>query len=290
MDLRRLRYFVAVAEEGNVGRAARRLHMSQPPLSQRIRELEAELGCALFARTPRGMTLTPPGEVLLVEARRLLDGAERARALVRRAAGGRVLRVGVLGPGEAALSAAVAETFIRDHEGVEVSLVQGDFTDPTIGLPAGRVDVAITFAPFTRTGLSTRAVRRHGPCYAALPASDPLSRARVVSRQDLRGRVSIRLPADADPAFRAHWQPAASPDGPLVKSLDECLHAVLWQRAVAFVPEQVVRGHPVEGIAYVPVGDLPPAGPVLAWRRSERNPLVAAYVEAMCSSTGAESV
>ncbi|GHG72620.1 LysR family transcriptional regulator [Streptomyces griseocarneus] len=281
--MRRLQYFVAVAEEGNVGRAARRLLMSQPPLSQRIRELEADLGCALFVRTPQGMTLTPPGEVLLEEARRLLEGVERARDLVRRAAGQRVLRVGVVGPGEAALSASMAHAFTRRHDDVEVTLVQGDLSDPTVGLPAGNVDAAITFTPFTRTGLSTRTVRQDR-CYAAVPASSPLADAAVLSRADLRGHLSVRLADGTDPLFRAHWQPGTSLEGPVVRSMDECLHAVLWRKAVALVPEQVVRGHPVEGIAYVPVGDLPPADLVVAWRRSDRNPLVAHYVDAFCAA------
>ncbi|MFD9353499.1 LysR family transcriptional regulator [Streptomyces sp. NPDC060031] len=281
--MRRLQYFVAVAEEGNVGRAARRLLMSQPPLSQRIRELEADLGCVLFVRTPRGMTLTPPGEVLLAEARRLLEGAERARDLVRRAAGQRVLRVGVLGPGEAALSASMAHTFTQQHEGVEVTLVQGDLRDPTLGLNAGNVDAAITFTPFTRTGLSTRTVRQER-CYAAVPDSSPLAGASVLSRARLQDQLSIRLADDTDPLFRAYWQPGTSPDGPVVRSVDECLHAVLWRKAVALVPEQVVRGTPVEGITYVPVSDLPPVELVLAWRRSDRNPLVAHYVDAFCAA------
>ncbi|MEU1376567.1 LysR family transcriptional regulator [Streptomyces triculaminicus] len=285
--MRRLQYFVAVAEEGNVGRAARRLLMSQPPLSQRIRELEADLGCALFVRTPQGMTLTPPGEVLLTEARRLLEGVERARDLVRQAAGRRVLRVGVVGPGEAALSATMARTFAQQHEDVEVSLIQGDLSDPTVGLAAQNVDAAITFTPFTRTGLATRTVRQDR-CYAAVPSAGPLAAAPTLSRADLRGHLSIRLADDTDPLFRAHWQPDASSEGPVVRSLDECLHAVLWRKAVALVPEQVVRGHRIDGITYVPVSDLPPVDLVLAWRRSDRNPLVAHYVEAFCAAACAE--
>jgi len=282
MDLLRLRYFVAVAEEGNVGRAARRLNMSQPPLSQRIRELEAELGCALFVRTPQGMGLTQPGEVLLAEARQLLANAEQARERVRRAAGERELRVGVLGPGEAALSAPVAEAFIRDHEGVTVRLVQGDLADPTVGLAKGKVDAAITFTPFTETGLSVRTLREDR-CFAALPASDPLADRSSLVRADLYGRVAVCLPEGTDAVFRGHWEPYPSAEGPRVHSLDECLHAILWQRAVALMPEQAVRSHPVEGVTCIPVVDVPPTRLVLAWRRADRNPLVAAYVDAFTS-------
>lgn len=242
MDLRRLSYFITVAEEGNVGRAARRLNMSQPPLSQRIPELEKELGCALFVRTPQGMCLTPPGEALLAQT----------------------------------------------HEGVAVSLVQGDLADPTVGVLAGRVDAVITFTPFTETGLAIRTVSKDR-CFVAVPSADPLATAQVLLRKDLRGRESVRLPDRTDPLFRAYWQPTPSHDGPLVRSLDECLHAVLWRHAIAFVPEQIVRRHPVPGITYVPVGDMSPTGLVLAWRRADRSPLVTDYVNAFCTSARKQS-
>lgn len=99
MELRTLRYFVAVAEELHFGRAARRLHMSQPPLSRAIRRLENEVGAALFERSSAGVVLTPVGAVLLGEARALLDRAERVRDRVAAAVGGAVLTVGILGDG-----------------------------------------------------------------------------------------------------------------------------------------------------------------------------------------------
>lgn len=86
MSLAQIRYFVAVAEEGHVGRAARRLHVAQPPVSRQIRALEDEIGTPLFARTPRGMALLPSGEAFLDHARSILAAVEQASTAARSAA------------------------------------------------------------------------------------------------------------------------------------------------------------------------------------------------------------
>lgn len=83
MSLEQIRYFVGVAEEGHVGRAARRLHVSQPPLSRQIRSLEDELGTPLFERTTRGMRLLPAGETFLAHARRIIAAVDDARDAVK---------------------------------------------------------------------------------------------------------------------------------------------------------------------------------------------------------------
>lgn len=96
MDLRELRYFVAVAEELHFGRAAARLHMTQPPLSRAIKQLETDLGYSLLHRSPSGVALTPAGATLYDEARTLLAQADQARVRVAAAAGTATITVGTL--------------------------------------------------------------------------------------------------------------------------------------------------------------------------------------------------
>src|SRR5438045_1838561 len=139
MDLRALRYFVAVAEERHVRSAEARLHMTQPPLSRAIKQLETELGAVLLHRTPTGVTLTAAGVALYDEARTLLEHAELARARVAAASGTATLTVGTLvdSAGQAGLRLAAA--FRERHPGVHVRIREADFTDPTAGLRAGLV-------------------------------------------------------------------------------------------------------------------------------------------------------
>src|SRR5262249_54220861 len=151
----------------------------QPPLSRAIQQLEAEVGAALFDRSPTGVGLTRVGAVLLDGARTLLDQADRVSTRVAAAAEASHLTVGILGdatdPGGTSPAAAYPPAASRrKHPGVDIRIRGTDLTDPTCGLRAGLVDVAVTRAPFDDTALTVRELRAD-PVGALLRADDPLA-------------------------------------------------------------------------------------------------------------------
>lgn len=289
MDLRQLGYFVAVAEELHFGRAAARLHMSQPPLSRRIRELEAELDCRLLERSPRGVRLTDSGALLLDEARELLERAERLKERVRRSSGQRTLVVGTVAGAGAALDPAVREEFRQRHPRATVRLRECGLTDPSAGLRTGQADVALTRLPFDTTGLDVRVLREE-PVVAALPSGDPLAGTGLIDVAALRGRTTFRLPPGTDPLWRDFWL-ANGPDvadAPVVTTVGECLHAIVWQSAAGLLPAAAAHHHALPGVSFVPVTGHGPSRVVLAWRAGERDGLVRDFVDLAYGGTGAE--
>lgn len=274
MELRTLRYFVAVAEELHFGRAAARLHMSQPPLSRAIRSLEADLGAVLLHRSASGVGLTPAGTALLDEARALLERAERLRVRVAVAAGASTVTVGILGDGTDRGATRLAAAYRRRHPDVEIRVRETDLTDPTCGLRAGLVDVALTRGPFDGTGLTVRELRAD-PVGAVLRADDPLARRDRLSLADLAGRRWFQFPDGVDPLWRSYWNGGEPREGPVVRAVQECLQAVLWNGTVGLAP----LGHtPPEELTVVPLTDMAPNHVVVAWRAGEVNPLVSSFV------------
>ncbi|MFJ6660177.1 LysR family transcriptional regulator [Streptomyces sp. NPDC091377] len=273
MELRTLRYFVAVAEELHFGRAAARLHMSQPPLSRAIRRLEADLGATLLHRSPAGVTLTPVGAVLLGEARALLDRAARTRVRVAEAAGTATLTVGLLGDGTDPRAVALAHAYRRRHPRVEVVIRDAELTDPTCGLAAGAVDVALTRGPFDETGLTVREVGAD-PVGALLRADDLLADRASLRLAELADRRWFRFPQDTDRLWQSYWHGGTHREGPVVRAVEECRQAVLWNGTVGMTP----LGHePPEGLAVVPLADMAPSRVVVAWNTGAANPLVASF-------------
>lgn len=275
IELRTLRYFVAVAEELHFGRAAARLHMSQPPLSRAVKGLETEIGAALFERSPAGVTLTAVGAVLLDEARALLDRAETLSVRVATAAGAATLTVGLLGDSTDPGVQRLARAYRDRHPGVAIRIRETDLTDPTCGLRAGLVDVALTRAPFDETGLEVRELRAD-PVGALLRADDPLARRTSLTLADLADRQWFRFPAGTDGRWQAYWNGGTAREGPVVRAVQECRQAVLWNGTVGMT----TTGHePGAGLVTVPVVDMRPSRVVVAWAAGDTNPLLRPFVQ-----------
>jgi DNA-binding transcriptional LysR family regulator len=185
MDLRQLRYFVTVAEERHFGRAAARLAMTQPPLSQAIRQLEEDLGAALFARTRRSVELTPVGRDLLPEVRRLLTGADGlrplAQSLVRGEAG--VLSLAFVSSADYGLLPALLREFNLVHPRVRLQLIEATSDVQLEELAAGRIDAGLVIPPLPP---------RHAAALSYLPlAREPLVVAmseEIAARLEKQGR------------------------------------------------------------------------------------------------------
>ncbi|MEV0987904.1 LysR family transcriptional regulator [Streptomyces sp. NPDC049949] len=275
MELRTLRYFVAVAEELHFGRAAIRLHMSQPPLSRAIKQLEAEVGALLFARSSSGITLTAVGSVLLDEARALLEHADRVRVRVGAAAGAATITIGILGDGTDPGVSRLAAAYRRTHPGIDIRVRDTDLTDPTCGLRAGLVDVALTRAPFDGTALTVRALRTD-PVGVVLRADDPLARRDGLRLAELSDRRWFQFPPGTDAVWQSYWNGGRPREGPVVRAVQECLQAVLWNGTVGLAP----LGHdlPAE-LAVVPLIDMPPSRVVAVWNEGDTNPLIRSFVE-----------
>ena len=273
-----LRYFVAVAEELHFGRAAARLQMTQPPLSRAIKQLETDLGCELLRRSPTGVALTPNGALLYDEARTLLAQADQARARVAAAAGTATLTVGTLADSAEQVGTRLAAAYRQHHPGVRVRIREADLTDPTTGLRAGLVDVALTRAPFDDTGIATR-VLRSDPVGVVLRADDPLADRDSLHLDDLADRRWFQFPDGTDPVWRAFWTGPSDVGrrrgGPVVRTVHECQQSVLWNGTVGLTP----LAHTLpEGLTAVPLTDAPPSHLVIAWKSANTTPLIRSFL------------
>jgi DNA-binding transcriptional LysR family regulator len=201
IDLRRLRYFVAVAEEGHFGRAAARLHVTTPPLSQRIRELERELGTPLFERTSRRVALTPAGERLLPEAREVLGAFDRFQAVAGELSPEPdTLAVGYCHGSEGPMMRAISA--LRTERPDVVVRADG-LTSLRIldGLRAGGLTAGIVRGP-SGDGLASTPLARVPVRHVAVPTGHRLARADVVDAAELDGEPVLIV--DRDDAPTAH--------------------------------------------------------------------------------------
>jgi DNA-binding transcriptional LysR family regulator len=283
LDLRKLRYFVAVAEELHFGRAAERLYIAQPVLSRQIRKLEQELGTDLLLRTSRNVTLTPAGLEILAEAKSLLAAADATRRRIEDVASGEAaLTVGFFVGDE---FAAALEAFGAQYPDVAINLLRVYWHDQTEVLLDGRADVAFVHLPVDDQGLELLPIRSE-PRVAVLPVGHPAARNPEISIADLADDPVI-IQRGATPSWQAFHNVDPRPDGrqprpgPAVDNLEEKLQHVAAGRAISFVPASVAAAFAQPGIAYVPVTDIPPIKICLAWKSEPASPLVATFVRAV---------
>ncbi len=282
LDLRLVEYFVAVAEELHFGRAAARLHIAQPSLSQQIRQLEQRLGVSLLRRTSRRVELTPAGEALLVEGRRALEQAQRAITAAK-AAGRERLTIGFYGSAASALLTEVLKAFAENHPSVEVSLRELELSHVP-DILGGEVNVAFTRLRPGESEAEVEILARQ-PRFVALPATHPFAGRQRVAFADLRSDSFITQPVAHNPGWRAQWLAEQKRHGlpgriaGEAASVQEILTLVAAGRGVCLVPAPAAQLYPRPDVSYVQVSDADPAVVSLAWNRAGLRPIGEAFIQ-----------
>jgi DNA-binding transcriptional LysR family regulator len=290
MELRHLRYFVAVAEEGHVTRAAERLGIQQPPLSQQIRALETELDVQLFRRHPKGVELTQAGAALLVEAREILRQVNHAVTATRRTARGEAGRIGLGFTSSASFHPFVPQA-IRDyrtaHPLVALSLEENGTAELVDALLNERIDAAFVRSPISpAAGITVHSLLDEA-MVAALPTGHPLiaSPARPLALGALAGETFILYRRPVGPGLhdaiiaacqRAGFSPAIGQEAPRMLATLSLVAAGL---GVTLVPDSMRRLR-VHGIVYRPLdGSAGLVAPLnLAYRRGESSPAAQRFI------------
>ncbi|WP_328616093.1 LysR substrate-binding domain-containing protein [Amycolatopsis sp. NBC_00355] len=278
VDLRKLRYFVAVAEELHFGRAAERLHIAQPVLSRQIRALETELRAQVFVRDRRSTELTPAGRQLLEDARPLLATADALRRRVALAARGTSsFTIGFM-PG-ITVTGAVCELTTR-HPALDVGLVRTTWEDQIEVLHDGRADVSVVRLPVDPRGLTVRPLFRE-PRVAVLRADHRLAGKDSVLIADLADEHLLN-----DPGAVPEWREVAAElrDGTALpfrgfRSVEEKLEHVAAGTGIAVIPLSTSEYYTRPDVAHVPIADLPPNEVCLAWVATRRSRPIYEFAE-----------
>jgi DNA-binding transcriptional LysR family regulator len=286
VDTRLLRYFAAVAGEGNLTRAAERLFVSQPALTKQIKQLESQLGVRLFTRSRAGMTLTAAGRALAEGVPAVLAGWDQAlrdtKAAASRAA--RVLRVGFISSAANEATQQIIAAFARRRPGWRVDLQQAAWSDATAGLAGGGVDAALLRLPFPGQDNVRFEVLLTEPRWVALPANHPLAVGDQISFRQLWDEPFIAAPADTG-CWRDYWLATSERQGHPVRigavtdQPDAYLTAIANGDGIALVPESAARYYARPGITYRPVTGVSPSQVCVAWPpASDTNPVVQDFV------------
>ncbi len=297
MELRQLRYFVAIAEEGSFSRAAVRLHVSQPPLSTQIRSLEAELGAPLLARTNRGVSLTASGQVFFEEVRAILARLETARARAVQADRGDVgmLSVGFVSIADYGILPPALKSFRSQFPLVEVQLHELTTDAQIRELRAARLDLGFGLAPVEEPDLEFTSILREALVLAA-PADHPAAAGPAIDLRSLSKASFIVPPRDIAPGLydltisrcrAAGFAPRIVQNA---RQMQTVIGLVSCGMGLALVPSSV-RNLKRTGVRYLPLRGRPACIELGILRRREAdNALGTPFVTALRAAAGAAKV
>ena len=287
MELRHLRYFVTVAEELHFGRAAKKLHISQPPLSMQIRALEEELGVTLFNRTQRSVALTQAGNALLGEARHILARVDQAVLMTRRASRGEIgeLAIGFISVADYNVLPVVLREFRRAFPLVNLTLRESTTDAQIRDLLAGRIDVGFVLPPINEASLESLPILRE-PLIAALPDKHPLARkAGKLALEKLKDAPFILFPRPYAPGLyddivscckAAGFSPRVEQEAIQMQTIVSLVSAEL---GVALIPASLTNLRRT-GVTYKALKAGSPLTEVhLAWRRGDDLPALRVFVD-----------
>ncbi len=286
LELRRVRYFVAVAEELHFRRAAERLHLAQPALSQQVRKLELELGVELLHRTKRGVALTPPGAAFLEEGRRLLRQADEAARVAQQARSGTLgnLRVGHLADTLPTTLLRIFARFATTHPGVKLSPETVQARRAIEDVRAGRLDIGVIGLPAPVAGLEVTPLHTES-VVAAVADRHPLSGRAAIAMERLADEQLVLLPRSANPAFFDGALSAchAAGIGPNVIETPEAhvMHALLMVAAgvgIALLPSSAAERYTAHGVTIRPLHPSATTEIALVTRANANETTVAAFV------------
>ena len=258
MELRHLAYFIAVAEELHFGRAAKRLHISQPPLSQQIRQLEEEIGVRLFNRTKRRVEITPAGTVFLDEARRIMNLSKDAVQRTVRADKGEIglLAMGFIGSANYSVLPQVVREFRKQFPNVELSLTEMSTSNQLEALLDGTIQVGFLRTPkgIGEKGLTIEPVFRES-LMVVLPQNNPLKKKTALTFRELTGESFIMIPRRIGPGFFDRFILLCQKEGfsPNIVLEASQYHTVIGLVAaglgIAVVPASMQRSR-IEGVVF----------------------------------------
>jgi DNA-binding transcriptional LysR family regulator len=273
VDLRKLRYFVAVAEQLHFGRAAEALHIAQPVLSRQIRALEEELKAQLFVRDKRATELTPAGRQLLADAGPLLASADALHRRVTRAARGPgSFTIGFM-PGLIVTEAVRALSSC--HPQLTVNVLRTSWDDQTAVVHDGRADVSYIRLPVDQSGLQVQALLAE-PRVAVFPSGHRLAGKDTISIADLADEHLLQ-----DPGAVPEWRDIAAEmrtrhrrSAPVFRTVEEKLEHVAAGHGIVLLPLSTAVFYTRPGVAYSLVSDIPPNQVCLAWDATRRSQLI----------------